>query len=1029
MENNSNDKTYWKSIDEKYSTPEFQQLLEQEFMSSPLREDDGKDGLARRQFLKLMGASMALSATACVRRPVQKIIPYNKKPDEIIHGVANYYSSAWYDGTEGFSVLIKTLEGRPLHVQGNASAPGNGKGLSPRAAASILSLYDPDRIKTPILNSIEDKSKRKNSMAISVPMEKADAKVIEQLKKGGVVVWAPYTPSATSEFLIDGFCNAMKAKRLTWQLASDNSMITANKESFGDWTELDYDFSKASYVLSIDADFLGTYLTPTKFSRDFSKARNPDKNFAKLVSFQSVPSLTSLNSDDNYPITSSQQIDVVMGLIHQLIGLGVSADAELKNLSAKFSNVSESLGLTQDQFKAIAKDLAAHKGKSIVITGGVATENENGVALKVAVNALNDMLNNFGATVVARKAEHLSQATAQSLNQFIESAKAGEVKTLIIHGVNPLYSLNKNFALDEALAKVEMVISTSNWMDETASHADVIIPSGHAFENWNEYELVPGVTTIQQPTIRPLHASRSFEDSLITWAPGVLTKYANTYELISTKWTQKLGSIENWHKFLQEGTTGEESSSKSSASFKSQALRLVKKSQAGTGFELSLYTKMAIGDGSMANVSWLQELPDPVTKVVWDNYVMMSPVTAQEMGLKTGGMIKVKSESYAAELPVLVTPGMHKKMLALAIGYGRSLGGEIMKDIGFAALPFAYAKEGSVNLSAINVEVSKARGKHELAVTQGHQNMAGRQIVAEASVKSFKEHGETGLHKHKIFSIWSGHKYEGHKWAMAIDLNSCTGCSACVISCQSENNIPVVGKKHILNGREMHWIRIDRYYKGDENNNPDAVFQPVMCQHCENAPCETVCPVVATVHSDEGLNDMVYNRCVGTRYCSNNCPYKVRRFNWFYYDSHHKREPLQMALNPEVTVRTRGVMEKCTFCVHRIKEGKNTAKDEGRELKDGDIKTACEAVCPTDAIVFGDLNDKTSRVAQWFENKRNYTLLEEVHAAPRVRYLAKLRNTDRDMGNHHAGAAAEHPAESADHKPSTHGENNHGEAH
>lgn len=1010
MENITNDKTYWKSIDEKYSTPEFQALAEQEFMSSPLRDEDGKDGLARRQFLKLMGASMALSATACVRRPIQKIIPYNKRPLEITPGVANYYASTWYDGSEGFNILIKTREGRPLHVEGNDSAPGNGRGLSARASASILSLYDPDRIKTPIINSIEDKSKRKNSMAVPVNFEKVDVKVIEQLKKGGVVVWAPNTPSDISESLIENFCSKFSAKRITWKPSNFNTTVLANKESFGEWTELDYDFSKANYIVSVDGDFLGTLQSPTRYSKDFAKNRSDETGFSKLVSFQSVQSLTSLNSDDNYNIKSSQQLDVVLGLIHYVSELGASVSGELKSVASKYANIWESVGISQERFKAIAKGLYENKGKSLVIAGGLVSENENGIAFKVAVNALNDSLGNLGNTVYVKTAKQLSQSTSNAINSLVASAKAGEIKTLIIHDVNPLYSIPASMGLDEAFSKIEMIISSGNWLDETTSHADVIVPSGHAFENWNAYEFTSGVTSIQQPTIRPLHTTRSFEDSLIVWAQGLgqgISSHSNMYEAVSKSWTAKLGGEQSWSNLLQEGFSGNENSSHNGSRFNSSAVSLIKKEIVNSNFELSLYSKVAIADGSMGNVSWLQELPDPVSKVVWDNYIMISPVGAKELNVKTGDMVKVKSLSYSAELPVLVSPGMHAKMLALAVGYGRKLGGEIIKNVGFAAIPFASAKEGSCYFSALPIEVTKSSGKYELALTQGHHNMAGRQIVAEAKYDDFKKTGDSGVHKHKIFNIWSGHKYEGHKWAMAIDLNSCTGCSACMVSCQSENNIPVVGKKHILNGREMHWIRIDRYFKGDENANPDAVFQPVMCQHCENAPCETVCPVVATVHSDEGLNDMVYNRCVGTRYCSNNCPYKVRRFNWFYYDSHHKREPLQMALNPDVTVRTRGVMEKCTFCVQRIKDGKNVAQDEKRSLKDGDIKTACEAVCPTNAIVFGDLNDKESRVSKLFANKREYTLLEEVHAAPRVRYLAKLRNTDRDMGGSHHGVKHE----------------------
>jgi molybdopterin-containing oxidoreductase family iron-sulfur binding subunit len=399
----------------------------------------------------------------------------------------------------------------------------------------------------------------------------------------------------------------------------------------------------------------------------------------------------------------------------------------------------------------------------------------------------------------------------------------------------------------------------------------------------------------------------------------------------------------------------------------------------------------------------LQELPDPVSKIVWDNYLIISPVLADKLKVRDGSMVRLSTGTVTTELPVYIAPGQHPESVAVAIGYGRSAGGELVKEVGFDVSAFIAKQEQSLIYSGLNVTVEKTGRDYQLAQTQGHHSMEGRQLAVETTEPNYKKTGDIGFHRHAVFSIWSGHKYDGHKWAMSVDLNSCTGCSACMIACQSENNIPVVGKKYVLGGREMHWIRIDRYFSGDEKKSVDAIFHPVMCQHCENAPCETVCPVLATVHSDEGLNDMVYNRCVGTRYCSNNCPYKVRRFNWFYYDGHHRREPLHMALNPDVTVRTRGVMEKCTFCVQRIKEAKNTARDEKRNLRDGDIRTACQSVCPTDAIIFGDLNDPESRVAKHFDKKfaRQYTLLEEFNAAPRVRYLAKVRNTDRDLGGHH----------------------------
>ncbi len=1015
MENQQDTKqnSYWKSLDEKYQTPEFLEQAEKEFQSSPLKDEEGveKSGLARRQFMKLMGASIALSSAACVRRPVQKIIPYNKRPSEVVIGLPNYYASSLFDGREGFAVTVKTREGRPLHLQGNADYPGNGKGLSVRGSSQLLSLYDPDRVRNPTINSQYKKGDdvRRGKM-ISVPRDwgSIDEKIVEKLGEGQVRILTTETPSPSLKNLVNKFAQNTGAKVHTWTAVNQSDVREAAEQSFGQAAVPKYRYDKAKMIVSVDGDFLGTYLNPTESSKLFKDSRNPENGMSRLVSFQSVPSLTSLNADDNFGIKPSQQLPLILAMIHELafVQNRASAGPEALRITKPHKDVYKKMGLSHEDFAAIVKGLADNSGQGVVIAGGLQAKTKDAVSLQIAVNFLNDLLGNNGATIHWSHGLTATESSDGSLQELLYAMREGEVKTLIINDVNPVYNLPSNLEFAEALGKVETVVATNNWMDETASMADYVVPAGHQMENWGDYEFEPGLTVIQQPTIQPLHNTRSFGDSLITWSKAMdkpVANQENYYEYLKSRWMNQVGSEQGWYDVLQKGFMGSTfDGQERSNGFNPAALSKVSVTTPDSDIELSLYGKVGLHDGSMANVSWLQELPDPVSKIVWDNYLIISPVLADEMGLRDGSMVKVETEAHTMNLPVHIAPGQNAGSVAVAIGYGRRQGGEVQKNIGFNVQDFVVAENGFLQYAGFPVKLTALGEQYNLANTQGHHTMEGRQLAVETTEKHFKKTGDVGLHKHKVFSIWGQHKYDGHKWGLGVDLNSCTGCSACMVACQSENNIPVVGKKYVLGGREMHWIRIDRYYSGDEKKSVDAIFQPVMCQHCENAPCETVCPVLATVHSDEGLNDMVYNRCVGTRYCSNNCPYKVRRFNWFYYDGHHRREPLHMALNPDVTVRTRGVMEKCTFCVQRIKEAKSIAKDEKRDLKDGDIKTACQSVCPTDAIVFGDLNDKNSEVTQWFESQRNYTLLEEFNAAPRVRYLAKVRNTDRELGGHHA---------------------------
>ena len=1013
----------WKSLDEKYKTPEFLAQLEKEFQSSPLKEDADPQGLARRQFMKLMGASIALSSAACVRRPVQKIIPYNKRPSEVVIGIPNLYASSLHDGREGFSVTVKTREGRPLFVQGNPSV--KGPGLSVRGISQLLNLYDPDRLSTPMINS-QDPKKRGNMVSVPRDWESLDQRVVGKIKEKGVHILTGAIHSPSLRSLIQKFSKNTGAKLHFWNPINHSEILTASKLCYGKTLSPKYRYDKAKVIVSVDADFLGTYLNPMESTKLFSVGRDPNKDsMSRLISFQSVTSLTSLNADDNHGIKPSQQLPLILAMIHELgvVQKKVSLDRRiLKKIEALASRF-ETLPVHKEELSRLVTELYENKGQSIVLAGGLPTKTRDALSLQIAVNYLNSLLGNNNKTIEWNKT-HGSQSHDRDISELISSMENGEVKTLIINELNPIYNLPSSMAFRKALGKVDLVVATNNWMDETASLADLVAPCGHCMENWGDNEFEPGVITIQQPTIRPLYNTRSFGDSLMVWSKTLgksITGEENFYSFVKSRFTKEKNGERGWMGFLQKGFTGKNKNS-IVQTFQTSSLERLEVSAKESPLELSLYEKAGLHDGTMANVSWLQELPDPVSKITWDNYLMISPVLAKQKNLQDGSVVEVKTDHHKTELPVCISPGLHPGSVAVATGYGRTKGGKLQKDVGFAVSDFITAQGESFIHANLPVEVKNTGRSYDLAQTQGHHNMAGRDLAVETTWKEYKNSGSIDLHKHKVFSIWKEHKYDGHKWAMAVDLNSCTGCSACMLACQSENNIPVVGKKYVLAGREMHWIRLDRYYIGDEKTSVDSIFQPVMCQHCENAPCETVCPVLATVHSDEGLNDMIYNRCVGTRYCSNNCPYKVRRFNWFYYDSHHRREPLHMALNPDVTVRTRGVMEKCTFCVQRIKEAKNKATDENRKLQDGDIQTACQSVCPTESIIFGDLNDKNSKVSQYFEDNRNYTLLEEFNAAPRVRYLGKIRNTHRPPArkHHSTGEHQKSHENHGDHKDETH---------
>ncbi len=1001
---------YWMSLEQWRNDPEFARLVENEFRSSPLQSEDGKDGWARREFLKLMGASLALTTFGCVRRPAQKIIPYAKKPVEVTHGIPNFYASAYSEGYESIGILVTTRDGRPIKIEGNPDHPGNQGGTSARAIAHILKLYDPDRF-TNAKRNLQNAT-RTNRETVNVSWENVDKAVVEQLKKGKVAMLMGTQISPSTQALIEDFAGATNATLYNYDDLSHSSFLEAQKVCYGQKALPRYRIDRAKYIVAINNDFLGTWLTPTHFNRQFAEGRRAMPEMNKLVVFESLMSLTGTNADRRFRIRPSQSLDVVMALLHEIIVVKkvsryASDGAVLRMLSA-FARNGGDLGV---DVTGVADELIKNRGQSLVLAGGLPAETENAMSLYIATNFLNAVLDNEGKTVEPAAVE--AWGTQRGISELVTALKNKEIKTLIIHGCNPLYSLPRSAGLEENLKDVEMIIYTGDRNDETGRLCDYIACDHHPLENWGDSRSLDGVVSVQQPTIEPLHNTRAMQDSLLSWMKGLGKGSARArgsetwYDYLRSNWSDNLArntggkSFDDyWVNLLQVGVRETPERSGGGRGFVTSALARVKPSQAQSGFELVLYETVGLGDGSLANVPWLQEFPDPVTKIVWDNYACFSLRDAKQFKIREGQNVTLMVGDHTVTVPAHIQPGQADGVIGLAVGYGRKGAGKVAEGVGVNAYGLAAWKDSRLISSGLETKLTVEKTFVELACTQGHHTMEGRQIVIEETLADHIKKPGGAIHHHPDLTMWKEIEYKGNKWGMVVDLNSCTGCGACVIACQSENNIPVVGKKYVLRGREMHWLRIDRYYTGTPED-PDTVHQPVPCMHCDNAPCETVCPVIATVHSDEGTNDMIYNRCVGTRYCSNNCPYKVRRFNWFDYTEIQK--PRHLALNPDVTVRHRGVMEKCTFCIHRIRFHKTQAKLEDRELRADEFTTACAQACPSKAIIFGDLNNSESKVSGEFKKPHAYALLGELNTKPAVHYQVKVRNTEELKGEskHH----------------------------
>jgi len=1001
-------KKYWKGLEELEQTPAFVKNSKSEFAEPlPIENVLTEAGLStktpRRDFLKALGFGLgAVSLAACQNTPVHKSIPYLIKPEEVTPGIPNYYASSY----KGQSILVKTREGRPILIEANPAAKGLNCGTDAATQASVLDLYDMAKLKGPKLKGKE------------IGWEEVDQQVIAALNaanaagKGIRIVASTVNSPSTIAAIARLTAKYPTTKLVEVDTISYAGIIRANEVSFGKAALPHYRFDKADVVVSVDADFLGTWLASEEYTQQFISNRDYKSlekgKMSRLIQFETGLSLTGSNADARITVKLSEQGAVLISLYNAI------TNASLAGGVSNNPKVEKALSLA-------AKELVNAKGKALVVAGS------NDVATQTLVNAINVALGSYGSTIDLDNESYQYKGNDTDFATFLQEAKAGNVGVAFFYDTNPAYDFFDAKGFEEALAKISFKVSFADREDETASLVDLIAPNHNYLESWGDANALKGYYTVVQPTINPVYNTRQVEQGFLVWS-GSDVHY---HDFVKQYWETNIlaDTGRSWKDVLQTGFEykGEQAATPVTfnASVADAAAAIVNSSKSlAKDVEVQLYQSIALRDGKQGNNAFLHELPDPISKVTWDNYVAISPGYAKSLGLAENSVVKVSGENgYSVELPVLLQPGQASGTVSIAVGYGRTKVGKAGNEVGQNVYPFARIVNGTLQFTT-TAKIEKVSRTYELAQTQTHHTIEGRNVIRETSFKDYLKdpsHG-SGNHgeKHKTYDLWNKYESPGHKWVMAIDLNACTGCGSCIVACNIENNIPVVGRDEVRRRREMHWMRVDRYYSfahdGEQVteeseinklqaadaslwDNVSVVHQPMMCQHCDHAPCETVCPVLATVHSSEGLNHMAYNRCFGTRYCANNCPYKVRRFNWFNYwndsrfDNYLNNEFTQLVLNPDVTSRSRGVMEKCSMCIQRIQAGKLKAKIEKRPLKDGDITLACGSACSANAIIFGDLNDPNSEVSKALRSERVYYVLEEINVQPNIGYMTKVRNT------------------------------------
>jgi MoCo/4Fe-4S cofactor protein with predicted Tat translocation signal len=1079
-------KKYWTGLDELHGTQAAQDALSNEFNNTQsvdqfLGNDElSKTNTGRRDFLKFMGFSVAAATLAACETPVVKSIPYVVKPEEITPGVANYYASTYYDGNDYGNILVKTREGRPIHIKGNKYTGISRGAVSSRINSSVLGLYDSARLRN---------AKKQGADISWADLDKEMMAALASANSIRVVSSTIASPSTQKAIAAFSGKFAGKVKHVQYDAISYNGLTKASEAAFGKAVVPQYDFSKAKTIVSVGADFLGTWLTSNLYSVQYSEGRRPENGWmSQHFQFESRMSLTGSNADVRVLVKPSEEGKVMAALYAAITG----------GSPISVGDADKAIGYA-------AEELKKNKGESLVVCGS------NDPNAQMICHAINQTLGNVGHAVDVKNPISLFRGNDAEMKQLVAEMNAGSVDVLIVYGTNPAYSYAQADSFKQGLAKVKASVCFNLFADETASLCTYMAPDHHYLEAWNDFSLIEGRIDLAQPTISPLYSTRYAQESFLRWADNGTDYYTFVRQNYNAAYTPSAMNTDNsWHMAVHNGTFAGSAPAAAVVAAEgeaapapaaevpvapvavaaaptmnvSEAIAKVTSVKGGS-WELSLYEKVTIGNGSHANNPLLQETPDPITKITWDNYVTMSHTDCDTLGLEKyigqcdcANVVKVSiNGGPSIELPVYPAAGQMPGTIGIALGYGRGgnneeigksayqtgkegahlMDGDKRMPIGKNAFGFVNANGETAQYAIYDVVVEKLDAEYKLASTQMHSTVMGRDsVVKETTWSTFqkekdKKKGEAvynmmpALVVHKDVNndgdinaldkehvresdLWRAHPVEGvgHRWGMTIDLTACFGCGACITACHTENNVPVVGKDEVLRHRDMHWLRIDRYFSSEHETleetkeqenlgtigayrhmedpalNPKTVHMPMMCQHCNHAPCETVCPVAATVHSNEGLNNMAYNRCIGTRYCANNCPYKVRRFNWFNYVTNDKfamvnpsqDETMRMVLNPDVTVRTRGVMEKCSMCQQRIQAGKLEAKKAGVPVPDGSIQTACSEACPTNAIVFGDLNDTKSLNTKRSTNNRSYHALEEVGIQPNIYYMTKVRNIE-----------------------------------
>lgn len=1019
--NNSNNSTenngsgFWKSLKELGNSPEVNEAKANEFMQGVTDDFDISQlsGISRRKFLALLSASAAFAAAGCSNyRDKGEIIPYNKKPEEIVPGNANFYASTCNGCSNACGILVKTREGRPIKVDGNPEHPINQGKICAIGQASVLNLYDPNRLKFPVTNS--------GGSAVQTTWNQVDDALTAALSEASagqkqIAIITHSIVSPTGRKVLDDFTAKYPGTKVySYELFNEEARNSAWQKTYGAGTFPLIKWNEAKVIVTFDADILGGEGHSIENIRMFAANRDGfgKGEFNRLYAVEGAFSMTGANADYRIRLRPDTQYEFLLALIGE-INKSVNGHASVSS-NYSIQDVIKKNNLNAKEVQLLIDDLLKNRGTAIVYAGRNLPED-----FHTAVNVLNELLGNTKLYNMQQSEVNYSALSSKpDWEALVNSMNNGMVHAVIHYDTNPVYHLPKDMGYEAALKKVPVSVSLTEQENETSLRSTYTVPINHALESWGDYNIRSGIFSLQQPVIYPLYASRQKEAVLLVWAAGNKNAWKENlyHDYLMNNWeTGIFPSLKSplefrtfWFSALENGVVENSgSASEAAGSYKKPVLQVNQSLVASGGIMLQLKHNHNIGDGRYANNGWLQELPHPLSKVVWDNYAAVSPATAKQLKLEGNDVIEINVEGRKQQFPVFIQPGTADNLIVVELGYGRTKAGEVGTGVGSDANVLLSKNAQFSGFIYKNAEVRKTGDTYKLVTTQEQHSLDDsrlkdlhlkRGIIRRGTVAEFKKNPDF-LEKpeREQPNIFKEVHYDGVKWGMGIDLNKCIGCNACVVSCDVENNIPVVGKEQVDRGRIMHWFRIDRYYSGTPED-PEVYNQPMLCQHCDTAPCENVCPVAATSHSPDGLNQMAYNRCVGTRYCSNNCPYKVRRFNFFNFrdhfaDSYYEQEPVELAYNPEVTVRSRGVMEKCTFCVQRIMQARQKAIEEKRPLKGSDVETACQQACPSRAIVFGDVNDPESPVSKHRKHELGYHVLAEINTRPNVTYLAKLTNT------------------------------------